>query len=82
MDRHANLPNDPAQCHRLLLAAHQESVGLREQVAELERVLDETAASYEELRQEHTATLEQLAWYKRWVHGRRRERIVEGDGQQ
>ena len=82
MDRHTNLPDDPAQCHRLLLAAHQESVRLRQQVAELGRVLDETAGSYEELRQEHTAVLEQLAWYKRWVHGRRRERIVEGEGQQ
>ena len=82
MDRHTNLPDDPAQCHRLLLAAHQESVRLRQQVAELGRVLDETAESYEELRQEHTAVLEQLAWYKRWVHGRRRERIVQREGQQ
>ena len=82
MDRRTNLPDDPAQCHRLLLAAHQESVRLQQQVAELGRVLDETAASYEELRQEHTATLEQLAWYKRWVHGRRRERVAEGEGQQ
>ena len=32
------------------------------------------------VRQEHMAVLEQLAWYKRWVHGRRRERIVEGEG--
>ncbi len=82
MDRRTNLPDDPAHCHRLLLAAHQASVRLQQQVAELGRVLDETAASYEELRQEHTATLEQLAWYKRWVHGRRRERVVEGEGQQ
>ena len=82
MARHTNLPDDPAECHRLLLAAHQESVRLQQQVAELDRVLDETAASYEELRQEHAATLEQLAWYKCWVHGRRRERIVEGEGQQ
>jgi transposase len=55
---------------------------LQQRVAELDRVLDETAASYEELRQEHASVLEQLAWYKRWVHGRRRERIVEGEGQQ
>ena len=82
MDRHANLPNDPAQCHRLLLAAREEAVRLQQRVAELDRVLDETAASYEELRQEHASVLEQLAWYKRWVHGRRRERIVEGEGQQ
>lgn len=89
MDRHAELPDDPAECHRLLLAAYQETVRLQQQVtcsqqqvAELGRVLDETAASYEELRQEHADVLEQLAWYKRWVHGRRRERIVEGEGQQ
>ena len=75
MDRHTNLPDDPAQCQRLLQDAQS-------RVGELQRVLDETAASYEELRQEHASVLEQLAWYKRWVHGRRRERIVEGEGQQ
>ena len=89
MDRHTNLPDDPAERRLLLLAAQREAARLKRQVAssqqrvaELDRVLDETAASYEELRQEHTAVLEQLAWYKRWVHGRRRERIVEGEGQQ
>jgi transposase len=51
-------------------------------VAEVGRVLDATSASFQELQQEHAATLEQLAWYNRWVHGRRRERIVEGEGQQ
>ena len=88
MDRHTNLPDDPAQCHRLLLAAYQESVQLRQQVAasqqqvaELDRVLDETAASFEELKQEHAATLDELAWYKRWTFGRRRERFTEGEGQ-
>ena len=52
-----------------------------QQVAELTRVLDETAASYQELQQEHTATLDELAWYKRWTFGRRRERFTEGEGQ-
>lgn len=75
MDRHTEIPDDPAQCQRLLRVAQLRS-------GELQRVLDETAASYEELRQEHAAVLEQLAWYKRWAHGRRRERIVEGEGQQ
>ena len=51
-----------------------------QRVAELDRVLDATSASFQELRQEHASTLEELAWYKRWVHGRRRERIVEGEG--
>ena len=53
----------------------------REQVAELNRVLDETAASYQELQQEHAATLDELAWYKRWAYGRRRERVAEDKGQ-
>jgi hypothetical protein len=53
-----------------------------QQAAELNRVLDATSDSYQELRQQHTATLEELAWYKRWVHGRRSERISEADGQQ
>jgi transposase len=52
-----------------------------QQVAELGRVLDETAASDQELQQEHAATLDELAWYKRWAFGRRRERFREGEGQ-
>jgi transposase len=75
MDRHARIPDDLTECQRLLQDAQS-------RVGELQRVLDETAASHEELRQEHAAVLEQLAWYKRWVHGRRRERIVEDEGQQ
>jgi transposase len=102
MDDADSLPTDLAECHRLLLAAFQQSVQLEQRaenaeqrtaeseqrvaeseqrVAELDRVLDATSASFQELRQEHASTLEELAWYKRWVHGRRRERIVEGQGQ-
>jgi hypothetical protein len=51
------------------------------EAAELRRVLDETAASYETLQQEHAVTLEELAWYKRWAFGRRRERYTEAEGQ-
>jgi transposase len=83
------LPNDLAECHRLLLAAHKQSVELEQraasseqQAAELNRVLDETSASHQELRESHKATLEELAWYKRWVHGRRGERVADADGQQ
>lgn len=65
-----------------LAAATQRATQSEQQVAELGRVLDETAASFEELQQEHAATLEELAWYKRWVHGRRRERVLESQGQQ
>ena len=36
---------------------------------------------FEELNQAHAATLDELAWYKRWAFGRRRERFTEGKGQ-
>src|SRR5436190_3734349 len=103
MDETSFLPNDVAECHRLLVAACKQAVQLEQQaaeakrqvaqaeqriteseqrVAELGRVLDATSASFRELQQEYSSTLEQLAWYKRWVHGHRRERIIEGEGQQ
>src|SRR5271156_701568 len=96
MDHADSLPSDLAECHRLLLAAFQQTVQLERRaaesarratdsarrIAELDRVLDATSASYEELQHEHASTLEELAWYKRWVHGRRRERIVEANSQQ
>jgi transposase len=74
MDDAFPLPNDLAECQRLLLAAFK-------QASQLERVLDATAASYEQLQATHQATLDELNRLKRWVYGRRRERIVEGDGQ-
>jgi len=89
MDDATRLPNDLVQCQQLLLAAFQEAtqrerhvVDAERQVTELTRVLDNTAASYEELQQTHQATLDELNALKRWIHGRRRERIVEGEGQQ
>jgi transposase len=64
------------------LAAESQRVSESEQhVADLNHMLDETAASYQQLQQEHTATLDELAWYKRWAYGRRRERFHEGEGQ-
>jgi transposase len=95
MDDANFLPNDLAACQRLLLAAFQQSVALEHQVAdaqrqaaeakqqatELSRVLDETASSYQELQQAHAATLDELAWYRRWTFGRRRERFAAGAGQ-
>jgi len=102
MDIADALPNDLAECQRLLLAAFKEATERERHVAELEqslaastqrateseqqaaelgRVLDETAASYQALQQEHEATLDELAWYKRWSFGRRRERFTEAEGQ-
>jgi transposase len=73
-DVHA-LPDDLATCQRLLLAAFK-------QASELERVLDETAASYEELKETHQVAIDELERLKRWIYGRRSERIVEAEGQQ
>jgi transposase len=92
MDGADSLPNDLIACQQLLVAAYQQSVQLEQQaaaaatasaqqVAELGRVLDETSASYQQLQQEHAATLEELAWFKRWTFGRRRERLTDGEGQ-
>ena len=81
MDDARLLPDDPDECRRLLLAAYQESQSLQREVKTLNRVLDQTSDSYAQLQQEHAAKLEELAWYKRWLHGRRRERVVEGAGQ-
>lgn len=75
MDNAHALPDDLAQCHQLLLAAFQ-------QASELERVLDATAASYEELQETHQATIDELNRLKRWIYGQRSERLVEGEGQQ
>jgi transposase len=74
MDDDNTLPNDLAECQQLLLAAFQRA-------AELSRVLEETAASYEELQTTHQAALEELSALKRWIYGRRTEKIVEGEGQ-
>jgi transposase len=75
MDNDHALPTDLAECHQLLLAAFQ-------QASELQRVLDETAASYEELKDAHQGTMDELNRLKRWIYGQRRERIIEGQGQQ
>jgi transposase len=74
MDDAPTLPNDLDECQQLLLAAFQ-------QASEWERVLDETAASYEALQAAHQAALEELSALKRWIYGRRTEKHVEGIGQ-
>jgi transposase len=74
MDDDNALPTDLVECQQLLLAAFQRA-------AELSRALDETAASYEELQATHQAALEELSALKRWIYGRRTEKMVEGEGQ-
>ena len=76
--------NANASCWRHFskpLRLERRVVESEQQAAELNRVLSETSTSYERLQQEHAATLDELAWYKRWAYGRRRERFEEGEGQ-
>ena len=75
MDDINSLPNDPTECHALLLAAfgqakqleqraaeaEQRAAESEQRVAELGRVLDDTAASHEELKQTHAAILDERA---------------------
>jgi transposase len=72
-DDHA-LPTDLAECQQRLLSAFR-------QATELSRVLDETSASYEALQATHLAVLEELSALKRWIYGRRTEKLIEGAGQ-
>jgi transposase len=72
-DDHA-LPTDLAECQQLLLSAFR-------QATELSRVLDETSASYEALQATHQAVLDELSALKRWIYGRRTEKLIEGEGQ-
>ncbi|MDA1277910.1 MAG: IS66 family transposase [Verrucomicrobia bacterium] len=75
------LQHQAASAEQQTASAEQRAAASAQQAAELNRVLDETSVSYQQLQQEHTATLEELAWYKRWAFGRRRERFTEGEGQ-
>ena len=89
MDDANFLPNDLSECQRLLVAAFQEAtqrerrvVEAERRAAELSRVLDETAASHQQLQEIHEAAVDELNALKRWIYDRRRERIIEGEGQQ
>jgi hypothetical protein len=75
------LEQQAADAQRIAAQAEQRVAESEQQAEELNRVLEETAASYQVLQQEHAATLDELAWLKRWAFGRRRERFTEGEGQ-
>jgi len=86
MDGADFLPNDLAECQRLLLAAFRRRSartsrdGVRAAGAEQNRVLQERRFVSRATTRARCA-LDELAWYKRWAYGRRRERLVEDQGQ-
>jgi transposase len=83
-----SLPDDLEQCQRLLRDLLSRNDELRRQAedaqrrtAEIERVLEATAADYSLLQEKHAELAEALALLRRYVFGPRRERLHDGPGQ-
>lgn len=81
-------PDDAEQRQRLLDDLLRRNDELRQQaedaqrrIAELERVLAETAADYSQLQQKHDELAETLALFRRYIFGPRRERLVDDPNQ-
>jgi len=95
MDLASHLPDDPAECRRLLTDLLRSRDALRQQaedehrraddahrrIDELERILEATAADYDRLKEEHAELLETLALLRRYVFGPRRERYSDDPDQ-
>ena len=82
------VPDDLGNCPQLLEDLLRRNAELRQQaedaerrINELERVLDQTAADYDQLKQEHTELAETLALLRRYIFGQRRERFIDAPGQ-
>jgi transposase len=82
------LPDDPAECQRLLHdllcrndELRQQAESAQRRIDELERVLDQTAADYDALKEQHAELSETLALFRRYVFGQRRERFTDAPGQ-
>ena len=95
MDSLPHLPDDLAACWELIGQlqtenAKQQSAFEKQQHAldqqqrkfdEQQRVLEEVDASYQQLQQERDLLKAELEAFRRWLYGRRTERIVEATGQ-
>ena len=67
--------------HQRAEAEHQRADDAHRRIAELERILDATAADYDRLQEEHAELLETLALLRRYVFGPRRERCADDPNQ-
>jgi transposase/uncharacterized protein YeeX (DUF496 family) len=90
-----HVPDDPAECQRLIddllrrndelqrqaEDAQRQAEDAQRRVDELQRVLDETAADYSQLQQKHEELTDILAQLRRYVFGPRRERHVDDPDQ-
>src|SRR5215831_8063653 len=95
MDPASQLPDDPAECRRLLAdllrrndelrrqaeAEQQRADDARRRMDELQRILAATADDYDRLKEEHAELLESLALLRRYLFGPRRERCTDDPDQ-
>jgi hypothetical protein len=82
------LPDDPDECQRLLHdllrrndELRQQAENARRRIAELEHVLEATAADNSQLQEKHAELAETLALFRRYIFGPRRERRIDDPGQ-
>jgi transposase len=61
--------------------ANRQSEDVKHRAEELQRILNETAADYDRLKEENAALAEELALIRRYAYGQRRERFVDAPGQ-
>jgi transposase len=95
MSLEPSLPDDLERCQRLLRDllcrndelrrqaedARRQAEDARRRTAEIERVLEATAADYSLLQEKHAELAETLALLRRYVFGPRRERLHDDPGQ-
>src|SRR6187399_1842716 len=76
------IPDDLASCQAQLRAVLEQYAALLQRFHDLERQLDETCATTEELQRSYACLKEEYLALKRLLFGPRRERLPEAPGQQ
>src|SRR5262249_58440941 len=81
MERSPPIPDDLPACQAQLRAVLEQHAALLQRFHDLERQLDETCATTEELRRSYACLKEEYLALKRLLFGPRRERLPEAPGQ-
>jgi transposase len=76
-----SIPDDLATCQGQLRAALEQHAALLQRLHDLDRQLDETCATAEELQRAYACLKEEFLALKRLLFGPRRERLPEAPGQ-
>src|SRR3954453_15757140 len=80
-ERSPPIPDDLTSCQAQLRAVLEQHAVLLQRFHDLERQLDETCATTEELQRSYTCLKEEYLALKRLLFGPRRERLAEDPGQ-